>query len=150
MSSISDRMKKTIDKNKEAHSMARKPLRPDQETKTAPKSTRKGTGKEKDVRDDQYIPKSIEEYSPRSQVAKIYRAGELPFNHGLLFKAIKQELGGEMEGEIILGNALETSGITRRSAINMLKHMANWGVLVSEPRFRCTWVKISPEWFNKE
>ncbi len=141
MSDIEDRMTQTIDKNKEAHSMPRQPLRP---------PTKRRRKKRKGKKDDQYIPKSIEEYSPRSQVAKVYRAGAMPFNHALLFKAIKQELAGEMEGEIILENALNTSGVARRSAINMLKHMANWGVLISEPRFRCTWVKISPEWFNKE
>ena len=93
MSDIEDRMTQTIDKNKEAHSMPRQPLRPPK-----PK-TRK---RKKKGKDDQYVPTSIEEYSPRSQVAKVYRAGAMPFNHGLLFRAIKQELGGKAEGEIIL------------------------------------------------
>jgi len=149
MSNIADRITETIEKNKEAHSMMpRRPLRVNDahENTTVPFEAEETQNVSNE---QQIIPASVSEYSSRSQIAKAYRVGEMPFAHAQLFRAIKKVLNGESEGEIVLQEALDISGIPRRSALNILKHMANFGVLVSEPRFRCTWVKISPEWFSR-
>ena len=93
------------------------------------------------------LPERPEDYSNRSPVAKLYRAGEIPFDHARLLKAIREELkkkyGDEAtEGEINLKNVLERTGYYRPSALNMLHHMRVFGVLDSEPRYNATWVKI--------
>ena len=148
MTSIARRMLDTIEKNAEARSTStRRPLRiptPHADNEASSDDNRADLKERK----SQDIPSSISEYSSRSQIARAYGVGEMPFAHRQLFLAIKRELNGEQEGEIILQNALETSGIPRRSALNILKHMANFGVLVSEARYRRTWVKISPEWIS--
>ena len=83
------------------------------------------------------------EYSPRSPILKAYKAGVMPVDHKILLDAIKHELGGNVqEGTIHLEDVLQATGYKRASALKMLKHMQNFGVLETEPRYRCTWIKI--------
>lgn len=112
------------------------------EKNSAPKS--KST-KEKDRRqsskDSGYqIP---EGYSARSLVAKSYRAGQMPVDHRRLLDAIKEVLGdGVTEGSIHLEDALQATGYLRASALKMLRHMQNFGVLETKSGYRKTWVKL--------
>ncbi len=41
-----------------------------------------------------------------------------------------------------MGKVLEEVGFFRASALKMLKHMQNFGVLETESRYQATWVKI--------
>ena len=93
------------------------------------------------------LPERPEDYSTRSPVAKLYRSGEIPFDHARLLRAIRAEIkkkyGEEAtEGEINLKNILEKTGYFRPSALNMLHHMRVFGVLESQPRYNATWVRI--------
>ena len=88
-------------------------------------------------------PKSSGEYSPRSPIAKAYRAGQMPVDHRRLLDAIKGLLGeGVKEGNIQLEEALKTTGYFRASALKMLRHMQNFGILETRRGYRETWVKI--------
>mgnify|MGYP006988839227 CR=1 FL=1 len=49
------------------------------------------------------------------------------------------------EGEIQLEKVLQATGYLRASALKMLKHMQNFGVLETKPKYRATWVKILQE-----
>ena len=84
-----------------------------------------------------------EGYSARSLVAKSYRAGQMPVDHRRLLNAIKEVLGdGVTEGAIHLEDALQATGYLRASALKMLRHMQNFGVLETKSGYRQTWVKI--------
>ena len=81
-------------------------------------------------------------YSKRSPIRKAYEAGVMPVDHQRLLDAIKHELGGVREGDIQLEKVLQATGYLRASALKMLKHMQNFGVLETKPKYRATWVKI--------
>ncbi len=82
-------------------------------------------------------------YSLHSPVAQAYRAGSMPTDHQRLLDGIKSILGeGVTEGEIHLEDVLQVTGYYRASALKMLRHMQNFGLLETEPRYRATWVKI--------
>ena len=81
-------------------------------------------------------------YSERSPILKAYRAGVMPVDHKILLDAIKHELGDSKEGVIHLEDVLQATGYARASALKMLKHMQNFGVLETERRYRGTWVKV--------
>ena len=83
-----------------------------------------------------------EKYSKRSPIRKAYEAGVMPVDHQRLLEAIKHELGEVREGEIQLEKVLQSTGYLRASALKMLKHMQNFGVLETEPRYRAIWIKI--------
>ena len=86
---------------------------------------------------------SKREYSKRSPIRKAYEAGQMPIDHQRLLTAIKRELGaGVSEGIIQLEKVLQATGYMRASALKMLHHMHNFGVLETEPRYRATWVKL--------
>ncbi|MBQ3757823.1 MAG: hypothetical protein II876_00030 [Synergistaceae bacterium] len=83
------------------------------------------------------------EYSVRSPIRKAYEAGQMPIDHKRLLGAIKEELGeGVKEGEIQLERVLQSTGYLRASALKMLHHMQNFGVLETKPLYRATWVKV--------
>ena len=88
------------------------------------------------------VPNSIEEYSPRSSVFKTYQAGDMPIDHKRLLEGIKNALGEAKEGVINLGEVLKQTGIFRASALKMLKHMENFGVIESKSQYHGTWVKV--------
>ena len=91
--------------------------------------------------DSQYH--DAKEYSARSPIAKAYRAGQMPVDHRRLLDAIKEILGnGVTEGTIHLEDALQATGYFRASALKMLRHMQNFGVLETKSGYRETWVKI--------
>ena len=84
-----------------------------------------------------------EGYSARSSVAKAYRVGQMPVDHRRLLDAIKEVLGdGVTEGAIHLEDVLQATGYLRASALKMLRHMQNFGVLETKSGYRQTWVKI--------
>ena len=87
-------------------------------------------------------PETVKSYSKRSPIRKAYEAGVMPVDHQRLLDAIKHELGGIREGDIQLEKVLQATGYLRASALKMLKHMQNFGVLETKPKYRATWVKI--------
>ena len=87
--------------------------------------------------------RSTKKYSARSPVAKAYRAGQMPIDHRRLLDAIKLLLGdGITEGAIHLEDALRITGYARASALKMLRHMQNFGVLETRRGYRETLVWI--------
>ena len=96
-----------------------------------------------EVRDVQPEPSDAKVYTKRSPIRKAYEAGLMPPDHRILLDAIKRELGdGVMEGTIQLEKVLQSTGYLRASALKMLHHMQNFGVLETKPQYRSTWVKI--------
>ena len=93
-------------------------------------------------KDSYGIPTCKEDYSDRSPVLKAYAAGKMPVDHEKLLEGIKRALGGSREGDINLGEVLKELGIFRASALKMLRHMQNFGVLESESHYQGTWVRI--------
>lgn len=83
------------------------------------------------------LPQSREDYSNRSIVAKAYNAGFLPVAHRILLDGIRKELvrnGSTGEsGTILLRNVLASSGFHRNSALTMLNHLKNFGIIEAEP-----------------
>ena len=73
---------------------------------------------------------SAEDYSPSSQIAKAYSAGYFPsFTHQRLFHAIAAALGGKDEGSVDFAKVLEDAGMHRSSALQIIRHMSNFGIL---------------------
>ena len=73
---------------------------------------------------------SAEDYSPSSQIAKAYSAGYFPsFTHQRLFHAIAAALGGKDEGSVDFTKVLEDAGMHRSSALQIIRHMSNFGIL---------------------
>ena len=96
-----------------------------------------------EVREIQPVPSEVKGYTKRSPILRAYEAGLMPPDHKILLEAIKRELGeGVKEGTIQLEKVLQATGYLRASALKMLHHMQNFGVLETEPRYRSTWVKI--------
>jgi len=93
-------------------------------------------------KDSYGIPNCREDYSDRSPVRKAYDAGEMPIDHKNLLEGIKRALGDKQEGVINLGEVLKELGIFRASALKMLRHMQNFGILESKSRYQGTWVRI--------
>ena len=83
-------------------------------------------------------------YSARSPIAKAYRAGQMPVDHRRLLDAIKEQLGeGVAEGIIQLEEVLKATGYFRASALKMLRHMQNFGILETESGYRGTRVRLA-------
>ena len=96
-----------------------------------------------EVREVQPVPSEAKGYTERSPILRAYQAGLMPPDHRILLDTIKHELGdGVQEGTIQLEKVLQATGYQRASALKMLHHMQNFGVLETEPRYRSTWVKI--------
>ena len=96
-----------------------------------------------EVRELQPEPSNPKQYTKRSPILRAYQAGLMPPDHRILLDSIKYELGdGVKEGTIQLEKVLQATGYLRASALKMLHHMQNFGVLETEPRYRSTWVKI--------
>ena len=99
--------------------------------------------KSEDIADETNEIKYQGKYSARSPILKAYQAGIMPIDHQHLLEAIKHELGdGVREGDIQLEKVLQTTGYLRASALKMLKHMQNFGVLESKSKYRATWIKL--------
>ena len=96
-----------------------------------------------EVRELQPEPYNPKQYTKRSPILRSYQAGLMPPDHRILLDAIKHELGdGVKEGTIQLEKVLQATGYLRASALKMLHHMQNFGVLETEPRYRSTWLKL--------
>jgi len=73
---------------------------------------------------------SPEDYSSSSQIAKAYSAGCFPnFVHQKLFNALAQALEGKDEGRIDFNKVLEDAQMHRSSALQIIKHMSNFGII---------------------
>ena len=128
MPGIRENVAKTIAQNAEKNSAPK------------PKSTKEKDRRQSSKDSGYQIP---EGYSARSSVAKSYRAGQMPVDHRRLLDAIKEILGdGVTEGSIHLEDALQATGYLRASALKMLRHMQNFGVLETKSGYRKTWVKL--------
>ena len=93
-----------------------------------------------------------EDYSPSSQIAKAYNAGYFPsFTHQKLFHALLNELNNKTEGNIDFNQVLEKTQMHRSSALQIIRHMSNFGIIevsfnsshvVGEPRKSWVFMKI--------
>ncbi|MBQ3347067.1 MAG: hypothetical protein II876_00095 [Synergistaceae bacterium] len=73
---------------------------------------------------------SAEDYSPSSQIARAYSAGYFPsFTHQRLFHAIAAALNGKDEGSVDFNALLTESQLHRSSALQIIRHMSNFGIL---------------------
>ena len=73
---------------------------------------------------------SAEDYSPSSQIAKAYSAGYFPsFTHQRLFHALVAALDGKNEGSVDFAKVLEDASMHRSSALQIIRHMSNFGIL---------------------
>lgn len=73
---------------------------------------------------------SAEDYSPSSQIAKAYSAGYFPsFTHQRLFRALVAALDGKNEGSVDFAKVLEDAHMHRSSALQIIRHMSNFGIL---------------------
>ncbi len=71
-----------------------------------------------------------EDYSPSSQIARAYSAGCFPnFTHQKLFHALAQALEGKNNGRVDFNQILEKTGMHRGSALQIIRHMANFKIL---------------------
>ena len=95
---------------------------------------------------------SPEDYSSSSQIARAYIAGCFPnFTHQKLFHALVQALEGQSEGRVDFNKVLDDAGMHRSSALQIIKHMSNFGIIevsfnsshvVGESRKSWAFVKI--------
>ena len=73
---------------------------------------------------------SPEDYSSSSLIARAYSAGYFPsFTHQRLFHAIVKMLDGKDEGSIDFNELLTKVQMHRSSALQIIRHMCNWGIL---------------------
>ena len=73
---------------------------------------------------------SPEDYSSSSQIAKAYSACCFPnFVHQKLFHALLQALEGQDEGQIDFNKVLENAQMHRSSALQIIRHMSNFGII---------------------
>ena len=73
---------------------------------------------------------SPKDYSSSSQIAKAYAAGCFPnFVHQKLFHALLQSLEGQSEGRVDFNKVLEDAGMHRSSALQIIRHMSNFGII---------------------
>ena len=73
---------------------------------------------------------SPEDYAPSSQIAKAYSACCFPnFVHQKLFHALLQALEGQDEGQIDFNKVLENAQMHRSSALQIIRHMSNFGII---------------------
>lgn len=71
-----------------------------------------------------------EDYSSSSLIARAYSAGYFPsFTHQRLFHAIVKLLDGKDEGSIDINKLLKEAKIQRSSALQIIRHMVNFGIL---------------------
>jgi hypothetical protein len=97
---------------------------------------------------------SPEDYSSSSLIARAYSAGYFPsFTHQRLFHAIVKLLDGKDEGSIDFNELLKESNMHRSSALQVIRHFANFGILsfslntshvIGESRKSWAHIKILP------
>lgn len=83
------------------------------------------------------------EFTPRvkgtprgSRNEKLYEAGIMPGEHKRLLKGFETALSGKKEGELIFQRVLELVGISRSSALRMIKSLEKHGYLKYEAKTR--------------
>ena len=73
---------------------------------------------------------SPEDYSSSSQIARAYNAGYFPsFTHQKLFHALLMALDGQDEDRVDFNKVLDDAGMHRSSALQIIRHMANFGII---------------------
>ena len=71
--------------------------------------------------------------TPRgSRNERIYSSGLIPAEHLKLLNGLKTALGSELQGELIFQRVLELVGISRTSALKMIKYLEKYGYLKYE------------------
>ena len=75
------------------------------------------------------VPSCPEDYSPANSIYKAYSNGFFPVTHKILFNAICRALEGKNEGNIDFNTLLSETHMHRSSALQIIKHMANWNIL---------------------
>ena len=76
------------------------------------------------------ILNSPEDYSSSSQIAKAYSVGCFPnFVHQKLFHTLLMTLDGQSEGRVNFNKILEDAQMHRSSALQIIKHMANFSII---------------------
>ena len=76
------------------------------------------------------ILNSPEDYALSSQIAKAYTAGCFPnFVHQKLFHELLKALEGKNEGRVDFNKVLEDAQMHRSSALQIIRHMSNFGIL---------------------
>ena len=96
------------------------------------------------------VPQCPEDYSPKSSVAKAYRAGKIPPDHECILDGIKAELvkrygEGATEGAIYLKDVIKATGYYRPSTLQMIRHMSNFGLVSIIPLNADVYVKVFDE-----
>lgn len=70
-----------------------------------------------------------ENYSPTSSIYKAYSNGFFPVAHKILFNSICKALDGKDEGNVNFNSVLDDAHMHRSSALQIIKHMVNFGIL---------------------
>lgn len=93
-------------------------------------ATELNTQPEPEIRKSNAERNSPEDYSSSSLIARAYSAGYFPsFTHQRLFHSIVKLLDGKDEGSIDINELLKDAQIHRSSALQIIRHMVNFGIL---------------------
>lgn len=118
---------------------AKKSTRGTNATTATPEVTGTSVQRESEVSKNKTERNSPEDYSSSSLIARAYSAGYFPsFTHQRLFHAIVKLLDCKNEGNIDFNKLLNDAQMHRSSALQIIKHMVNFGIL--EASFNSSYV----------
>ena len=111
--------------------MSTKKLTKETNTTTATlKTTEASVQQESETVKNKMTHNSPEDYSSLSPIARAYSTGYFPsFTHQRLFHAIVKMLEGKNEGSIDFNELLTKAQMHRSSALQIIRHMVNFGLL---------------------
>ena len=106
----------------------KKPTKDTNAATTTPETTEESIQPE--VKKSKAVHNSPEDYSSSSLIARAYSAGYFPsFTHQRLFHSIVKILDGKDEGNIDFNELLTEAQLHRSSALQIIRHMVNFGIL---------------------
>ena len=106
----------------------KKPTKDTNAATTTPETTEESIQPE--VKKSKAVQNSPEDYSSSSLIARAYSAGYFPsFTHQRLFHSIVKILDGKDEGNIDFNELLTEAQLHRSSALQIIRHMVNFGIL---------------------
>lgn len=109
---------------------AKKSTRGTNATTATPEVTGTSVQRESEVSKNKTERNSPEDYSSSSLIARAYNAGYFPsFTHQRLFHAIVKLLDCKNEGNIDFNKLLNEAQMHRSSALQIIRHMVNFGIL---------------------